>query len=246
MLHHATEIGHVAALYRYPVKSMRGEALQTSRVWWHGFEGDRRCAFLRSRAPEHFPWLTAREVPAMLLYVPHFDQPDDAVHSSITVTTPAGTILALADAALQQELAALAQDSIQLFQLGRGTFDSSAISLLSLATLDGLSALAQQPLDPQRFRPNILVKTHVAQPWIEDSWTSGRVRFGAAADAPQIRIIRPIPRCMIINLNPNTAVQEPAILRTVVKHHDQNAGVYGSPEKTGVIRVGDPVYLLAE
>ena len=51
MLHHATEVGHVAALHRYPVKSMRGEALQTSRVWWHGFEGDRRYTFLRSRAP---------------------------------------------------------------------------------------------------------------------------------------------------------------------------------------------------
>lgn len=246
MPHHWVEVGQVAALYRYPVKSMRGAALQTSRVWWHGFEGDRRYAFLRSRAPEHFPWLTAREIPSLLLYTPQFDQPNDPVRSTITVTTPTGATLALTDADLHQELATLAQDSIQLFQLGRGTFDSSAISLMSLATLDRLSVLAQQPLHGQRFRPNILVKTHAEQPFIEDSWTSGCLRFGDAADAPQIRIIRPIPRCMIINLNPDTAVQEPTVLRAVVKHHAQNAGVYGSPEKTGLIQVGGPVYLLAE
>ena len=38
------EIGEVRALFRYPVKSMRGERLETADVGWHGFDGDRRLA----------------------------------------------------------------------------------------------------------------------------------------------------------------------------------------------------------
>jgi hypothetical protein len=30
------EIGHVEALFRYPVKSMRGERLEVARLGWHG------------------------------------------------------------------------------------------------------------------------------------------------------------------------------------------------------------------
>jgi len=33
-----TEVGVVKTLYRYPVKSMRGEEIEASQVWWHGLE----------------------------------------------------------------------------------------------------------------------------------------------------------------------------------------------------------------
>jgi hypothetical protein len=34
-------IGHVEAIYRYPMKSMRGERLESATFGWHGLEGDR-------------------------------------------------------------------------------------------------------------------------------------------------------------------------------------------------------------
>ena len=42
-----TVIGRVAALWRYPVKSMAAEELDGAEVSWHGFAGDRRWAFIR-------------------------------------------------------------------------------------------------------------------------------------------------------------------------------------------------------
>jgi MOSC N-terminal beta barrel domain len=41
------EIGHVEAIFRYPVKSMGGERLDVVQMGWHGIEGDRRLAFRR-------------------------------------------------------------------------------------------------------------------------------------------------------------------------------------------------------
>ena len=60
------EVGRVAALWRYPVKSMGGEVLSETEVSWHGFAGDRRWAFIREGVVRSgFPWLTIRERPAM-------------------------------------------------------------------------------------------------------------------------------------------------------------------------------------
>src|SRR2546425_9015992 len=41
------EIGHVEAIFRYPVKSMGGERLELAKLGWHGLDGDRRLAFRR-------------------------------------------------------------------------------------------------------------------------------------------------------------------------------------------------------
>jgi uncharacterized protein YcbX len=41
------EIGHVEAIFRYPVKSMSGERLEIANLGWHGLDGDRRLAFRR-------------------------------------------------------------------------------------------------------------------------------------------------------------------------------------------------------
>ena len=57
---HISVVGVVKALYRYPVKSMRGECVEEARVWWHGLEGDRRYACGRTGNTSRFPWLTAR------------------------------------------------------------------------------------------------------------------------------------------------------------------------------------------
>jgi uncharacterized protein YcbX len=56
------EVGRVAALWRYPVKSMAAEALEEVEVSWHGLAGDRRWAFVRDGIPRSgFPWMAIRE-----------------------------------------------------------------------------------------------------------------------------------------------------------------------------------------
>jgi hypothetical protein len=52
------QVGVVQALHRFPVKSMRGESLDAARIYWHGFDGDRRFAFVRGDVQSSFTWLT--------------------------------------------------------------------------------------------------------------------------------------------------------------------------------------------
>src|SRR5579862_2184484 len=64
------EIGDVEALFRYPVKSMRGEQLEAASLGWHGIDGDRRLAFRRVDNRSGMPWLTASKLPDLLLFAP--------------------------------------------------------------------------------------------------------------------------------------------------------------------------------
>src|SRR6185503_19143732 len=63
-------IGHVEAIFRYPVKSMGGERLEAARLGWHGLEGDRRLAFRRMDDRGGFPWLSASKLPDLLRFAP--------------------------------------------------------------------------------------------------------------------------------------------------------------------------------
>src|SRR5213593_4175519 len=71
-------VGKIESLWRYPVKSMRGEELQEAFVGFPGVYGDRLYAFKSSAAPKGFPYLTGREQEEMLLYRPRFRHPDRA------------------------------------------------------------------------------------------------------------------------------------------------------------------------
>lgn len=44
---------------------------------------------------------------------------------------------------------------------------------------------------------------------------------------------------MMINLDPETAVQNPAVLRTVVREHAECAGIYANVIAPGLVLVGD-------
>jgi len=65
------EIGHVEAIFRYPVKSMGGERLEAANLGWHGLDGDRRLAFRRMDDRSGFPWLSAGKLPDLVLFAPH-------------------------------------------------------------------------------------------------------------------------------------------------------------------------------
>ena len=85
-------IGRVREIYRYLVKSMAGESLPYCDLGWHGLEGDRRLAFLRTGLPGGFPWLNASKLPSLITYVPLRDG-DAGIPTR--VRTPAGRELAI-------------------------------------------------------------------------------------------------------------------------------------------------------
>src|SRR3954463_11068901 len=64
------EIGHVEAIFRYPVKSMRGERLEAAELGWHGLDGDRRLGLRRLDDRAGFPWRPAAKLHALTRFAP--------------------------------------------------------------------------------------------------------------------------------------------------------------------------------
>ena len=97
-----TVVGRVAGLWRYPVKSMAPEELDSVEVSWHGLAGDRRWAFIRAgQVRSGFPWLTIRVHPELAHYRPRFTEPGRPNVSPTRVRTPSGRARTLSLAAGQ-------------------------------------------------------------------------------------------------------------------------------------------------
>jgi uncharacterized protein YcbX len=227
-------VGCVAALWRYPVKSMAAEPLEHADVSWHGVPGDRRWAVIRKDdATSGFTWLTIRERPELWRYLPSFVQPDQPDTSRTLVVTPAGAELDVGAPGLAAELG----DGVGVIRNHRGLFDTFPLSVLTTQTLTALSTLVGAALDPRRFRPNLLIESSSAEPFGEDAWVGRVLRIGAL----RVRIDKRDQRCVVVNVDPVTAVRSPEILRAIARERDACLGVYASTVEPGRVAVGDPV-----
>ena len=244
MIEEYVEVGVIKALHRFPVKSMRGESLEDAYVYWHGIDGDRRYAFVRSDNRSGFPWLTGRELPQLLQYTPAYTELEDPANSPVAIKTPDGRTLSIEDAELNQELAEAYGKPVNLIKIGRGAFDSQVISMMSTATAEELSEAIGTPVTPLRFRQNIIIETFDQQPFVEERWLNSSLVFGDQPDSLRLRLNRRIQRCVMINIDPETSAKEAAVLKTVAQTRDNCVGVFGSTERPGVIRVGDTVKLV--
>jgi uncharacterized protein YcbX len=229
-------VGRVAALWRYPVKSMAAERLDEVEVSWHGFAGDRRWAFVRDGVVHSgFPFLTIRRRPDMGHYRPAFRDPSMPDGSPTVVRTPGGAALDVADPALAAELG----DGARAVKLDRGLFDAMPLSLITTRSIAAVGALVGAELDPQRFRPNLLVEATGDGPWPEDAWVGCVLRVGDL----RMRVDQRDQRCVIVNVDPATTRRDPAVLRAVARANDGCLGVYGSVVQPGRVAAGDPVVL---
>src|SRR5205807_3389694 len=71
-------IGKVESLWRYPVKSMRGQELDELFAGYAGVYGDRLYAFESSASPKGFPFFTGRDQRQMIRYRARFRNPEKA------------------------------------------------------------------------------------------------------------------------------------------------------------------------
>lgn len=238
------EIGTVCALTRYPVKSMAGTATESAFLGWHGLAGDRRFAFRRLGNDSGFPWLTASRLAELLLYHPVGCDESTDEPLPTHIRTPAGTHLELRSAELQSEIAERLGSGVELMKLKHGIFDHAAVSVISLATMAGISGEAGVSLDRRRFRANIVLETRDSEPFLEDGWVGGTLVFGNHEPRPTVSVTLRDERCVMINLDPDTAAQDKRMLKTVVRLNQNHAGVYGTVVQTGTLRVGDSVSLV--
>ena len=244
--HTGALVGHVKALYRYPVKSMRGEPLDEAQLGFLGFAGDRRFAFIQTEDRTGFPWLTGREYPRMVQYTPAFDDPAAANKSAVRVRTPEGSDLPLESATLREHLEQASGRALHLLRLDfNRTYDVGDVSLITTGTLASLSRLVGGQVDVRRFRPNIVLDTAPevgARP--ESAWVGRTLVFGEGDEAPRIRVMMNDSRCKMVDIDPETGTPQPGILAAIVREHGGEAGVYGAIERPGMVMVGAPVSLI--
>jgi uncharacterized protein len=258
-------VGKVESLWRYPVKSMRGEELEEAFVGFPGVYGDRYYAFRSSGAPKGFPWLTGREQGAMLLYRPRYRRPEhamqpvnladaEAISSGLTpvyadfsdlmvdVETPTGERLAIDDPQLTSMLRDGLHDrhELTLLRSHRAMTDCSPVSICSIQTVQQLGKELGMDMDRRRFRANLYVDLQSASPFGEDKFVGRTLRIGVKTE---IAVVRRDGRCKMITLDPDNAQPNPELMRRVARDHDGKVGVYGAVLVEGSIRPGDEIIL---
>ena len=261
-----TTIGTVESLWRYPVKSMRGEAMDELFMGFSGIYGDRCCAFKNSAARKGVPYLTATTQEQMLRYRPQFRDPEKAkvppnlfeamsIAPGITpanaepddlildVATPSGAMLAVDDPALIEMLGEglRGENHLTLVRSDRALTDCRPVSLISLQTVRQLESELGAPVDKRRFRANVYLDLASGVGFAEDELVGRRLRIGSHA---VIMVLERDPRCKMISLDPDTGEHDPQVFRKVARSHSNFAGVYCAVLVEGVLTKGDPIELL--
>src|SRR2546428_534968 len=257
-------VGQVDSLWRYPVKSMRGEELDEAFAGFSGIYGDRLFAFKSSASPKGFPYLTAREQRRLLQYRPRFRYPDKAARPinlteaesmganpvsvdpselMIDVETPDERTLAIDDPVLTEILRTDIDEKHQLtlMRSERALTDCRPVSIFSLQSAQQLAEETRTPMDKRRFRANVYVDLTSAQGFAENEFVGRSLRIGPKV---VVTILERDPRCVMITLDPDTGEKTPAILKKVAQAHDGMAGVYGAVIVEGMLHKGDSVELL--
>ena len=237
------EIGHVEAIFRYPVKSMRGEPLDAADLGWHGIDGDRRLAFRRIDDRGGFPWLSATKLPDLLLFAPHRREAGVPGDLPTHVRTPDGEEMPVFGEDLAAEAGRRCGDPVQMMQLKHAIFDEASISVIASDTVREIGRLAGRSLDVRRFRPNVVVRLLRSVPFQEDEWVGGVLSFGEGDEAPAVTVTMRDVRCAMVNLDPDSASPAPEVLKAVVRTHQNTAGIYGAVTRIGRLAVGQTILL---
>lgn len=257
----------------YPVKSLRGHALDHAAVEPGGLAGDRRWMVVDAAGR----FVTRREVPAMArigvaavadgLVLSHPD------YGRVRVVRPdADATVVTAKVwrdTLPVRLAATEVNTFLSDALGRpvrlvhqhipdsrpvdprfGTAgdhvslaDGFPLLIATTASLAALNARLPVAVPMERFRPNLVIDGGVA--WAEDGWRT--LRIGALV----LRIAKPCSRCIITTQHPLTGAREqgdePLTTLRAMGRMRPGGIMFGEnaiPETSGTIRVGDEVEVL--
>lgn len=234
--------GHVAALRRWPVKSMAGERVQALELDGFGATGDRTHAVFDvfKGAPRR---VNAELLPGLLAWAaayPDLDPVDRETPPRPVLTAPDGTRHDWDDEALAEALAADLGRPVTLAREPRGQQDRPATVHVTVeASLRALGASLGADVDVRRFRSNIHVDLD-AEPWAELEWVGRRLRVGDA----ELEVVEPCERCAIPTRDPDTQDRWPQLLRLLAAERATNFGLIARAATPAVVREGDRARLL--
>jgi len=113
------------------------------------------------------------------------------------------------------------------------------VSILNAASVADIERVVHAPVDPVRFRANLLLDG--LEPWAEAKWVGRSVAIGDAV----LEVVEQIGRCAATEVNPVTAARDiniPLSLQRGFSH--RNCGVYARVVQGGRVATGDPVRLI--
>jgi MOSC domain-containing protein len=258
-------VGKVESLWRYPVKSMRGEELDEMFVGYAGVYGDRLFAFASSANANGFPFFTGRDQRQMIRYRARFRNPEKAArpvnlsdaekHNAtplyaapndlmVDIETPDGKTFAINDPALIDNLRANIDEKhrLTLLRSDKAITDCRPLSIFAVQSARKLGEETGTNVDKRRFRANVYLDLNSSWGFVEDAFVGKTLRIGPKV---VVSVVERDPRCMMITLDPDTAEKSPAILKAVAQAHEGMAGVYGAVLAEGMIHKGDSVELLS-
>jgi len=243
----------VTGLWRYPVKSLQGERLDTARVEEDGIQGDREWGIRDNRTGRI---LTARRRPELLGASSSYDDGAPAIvlpdgrtvvgpgahtdralsewlESPVSLVSATGT-----DAGRAEYFVDATDDTSQAVEwtMPDGRYvDSAPVLVLTTASLRTADSLyAEGMWDPRRFRPNILLDVS-GDGWVEDEWVGRPVQVGGATVMPT----QPCIRCTMVTREQPGLDPDPDIFRTLARHHRGHFGVWSDVLTPGVLSLGD-------
>jgi uncharacterized protein YcbX len=229
----------VQEIWRFPVKSLQGERLDTAALGPQGIVGDRGWALFDLDTGFG---LTARRVPELLFAAGRLRAGgavevvlpdgtvtrDDAVLSAWAGRRVALRSAAEATGARRYEIAADADDetSWNPFSGADGAFHDNAgarVTLVSTGTLGGW--------DRRRFRANLVLDGDG-----EDGWVGSSVEVGTAL----LDVVSHVPRCVMVTRPQAGGIgRDTGVLKAVHRDRDGVLAVGALVTRPGVVSVGD-------
>jgi uncharacterized protein YcbX len=227
----------VVEIRRYPVKSMLGEAVSFADVDERGLTGDRLWA--------------ARDTDGKLgsgKNTRRFRRMPGLFHIRAYASTPAPTIelpdgrrFDAADPAAARAVSEVLGRTVTLTpEAAVPHHDEGPVSLITTAALRRLTDLTGgEPdgaeVDPLRFRANLLIDLPGGG-FPEDGWPGRRLRIGPDVI---LRPVRPLTRCVMIDMAQDGTAERNDLLKTLAAEHDLTFGVFATVERPGRITAGD-------
>jgi uncharacterized protein len=211
---------HVAGLWRYPVKSLAGEALALARLIPFGIPGDR---IVHVRGPEGVR--TSRRHYWLLGLRGTLSPEQNPLVNGHAWDSPEA--LSLVRGAAGDDASLAAYDGPERFDV-----------LPLLVATDG--AVAEFGRDIRRLRPNILIGGVAGME--ERTWPGGELHIGTAV----IRLDSLRPRCPMTTVDPDTLERDPEVLRDIGRRFGGRLALNAEVLRPGVVHVGDPVVLVED
>jgi uncharacterized protein len=211
---------HVSEIWRYPVKSLKGERLNETEITKLGIPGDRQIAVIRTINGR---FLTSRSKPKLLGLQGSINADGVPTINGHLWDSPEGLQLVLEAAGEPVTLRRISAP--QAFDV-----------LPLLVATDGAARYLN--IDHRRLRPNILLAD---VPDLEERNWPGRVI--AIADV-RIHAEKLRDRCVMTTFDPDTQAQDPSVLLRIVRELDGSTALDSSVIAEGMIRVGDQAHIV--